>query len=198
MSDSSQTTVKTVCAVVEKYISEIDFSSFDTSDVIAFFAFIVSGVAASFTYKQAKQSREHNVLSTRPVLNFVHKSHEGATKALILSNKGLGPARILSFEIKYKDKVQNLDTQGFMSILTSIGKAPPKFSGKEFTLQPEYYVSVDDTIPIFEVLEDNMDKLAKESKHALKQLKAKVRIEIKYECLYGNEYTLTWPNQSQL
>ncbi|MGR5487914.1 hypothetical protein [Vibrio alfacsensis] len=71
--------------------------------VIAFLALLVSAFTFYYTTEQFKASDRHNKLSVTPNLRFwLDENQRTDTFTLKLINNGIGPARIKSFELTYK------------------------------------------------------------------------------------------------
>lgn len=158
-------------------------------DIIAASAMIVSLCALFTTFWQCILVRIHNRLSVKPYLDITHSTYNDSSTSIKLSNVGLGPSIIDSYELSLDGKYVDTDLEGFKFVCNELGV---KSMCKERTLDNTDIIAADNTIYLFQVMTD-ADKIDDNSMEALLQLKQRVNIKINYSSIYGDKQTLHWP-----
>lgn len=155
-----------------------------TPEMITAWASGLIALAALFVAVwQGYLSRQHNRLSLRPHLTFLHKlSDDNPRFFLELQNNGVGPAEIKDFRIYLDNKHDDhFEAPSWLTHLDSIGlkgKAcgasydPGEFLAAGKSLQILRYESRDDSTSTIQI------------RKALQRL----RIEVTYRSVYGDEH----------
>jgi hypothetical protein len=165
----------------------------DANTVIAICGVIIAVASLGLSAYVARATRRHNRLSVRPLLGLTTAFPAGATAGLLLTNSGLGPARIVSSQLTYDGtkfgefNKPNVDEfRGHLAARDHLAARPhaATLGGQPFldTDYQEFLLSVDPYDPS----EDR----------AFRQLiETKLRLEIQYESIYGGEgFTVVYPN----
>ncbi|WP_226703623.1 hypothetical protein [Microbulbifer elongatus] len=148
-----------------------------------FSAQIIAICALALTIIQAYIQRRHNVLSVRPHLSdFVNSDRNDSSARLkaIISNNGIGPAFIESFQA-YLDGKECDPEQAVQSMLQN-ASVPKQFSslGKGYAMKPGEEKTV-----ISVIFPCKTDEDVKEMEKRLNRLDLK----IEYKCSYGKKFT---------
>lgn len=99
------------------------FNRFGPGSVTAVVAVGISLMSAFFAWKQVDTAQSHNRLSVEPILHVTPYA-EGASgrNGLYLSNRGLGPALLTSFEVEAAGVAANgFDNDRWFEVLRAAG-----------------------------------------------------------------------------
>lgn len=177
------------------------WSTLTASDKISLLAFIVSLFALGLTVVSAYQEREHRRLSVTPKLNvdFVEGSDEKVT-GIVLSNPGLGPARVLNLQafVNGKFVAEAYDDEQWQRIITALAQTAPRalrqtsIRFKAFT--SDIYLPPGQTIYL---LFQRNSELTADSLEFLHQAKAHLQIGICFCSLYEQCWSYVSPGLQQ-
>jgi len=156
----------------------------EASDYIAICSGIVALSALTVSFFQLRSQKQHNILSVRPVLSVeIHPNRNDKKIQYVIRNNGLGPAVlnkifILSNKIRYN--INGLDDiRSAMQNFRTTGECISDFPSPGYTLLPN--ASLD-----FITLPNQEEQ---DFKQFDDKIKASIKIEIEYDCLYGTHYT---------
>ena len=144
------------------------------SDIPSIVAIFIALMALFISIWQGCEERRHNRLSVTPILTFDNISHN-RSKTIKLKNVGLGPARILSFEIMEGDAVysaENGNPWNKLSFIKNIGFSEMYYFDYGAVIKPDQS---------YNILTWNLDSLRS----------LDIEIKVIYESIYGEEYIST-------
>jgi hypothetical protein len=160
----------------------------DANTVIAICSVVIAIASLGVSAYVAWATRNHNRLSVRPLLGLTTGFPVGGTAGLCLTNSGLGPAKIISSQLTFDGKqfgeFDKPHVDQFRSGLAvrphaaTLGGHP--FLDKDYQ---EFLLSVDPYDP--------------SEHHEFRQLiETKLRLEIRYESIYGGEgFIVVYPQR---
>jgi len=160
----------------------------DANTVIAICGVVIAVASLSVSAYVAWATRKHDRLSVRPLLGLTTAFPVGATAGLRLTNSGLGPARIISSQLTFGgEQFGEFNKPNVDEFRRRLAVRPhaATLGGQPFldTDYQQFLLSVDPYDP---------------SEHGeFRQLiERKLRLEIRYESIYGGEgFTVVYPRQ---
>lgn len=158
----------------------------NANTVIAICATVIAVASLGVSVYAVWATRKHNRLSVQPLLGLATSFNKNATSGLLLSNFGLGPAKITNTKLTLGGKQIGEFSQPNVDQLrdplpvrphaTTLGEHP--FLGKDYK---EFLLSVDE----FDSSDHN---------EFYKLIEDRLKIEIQYESIYGGkQFTVTYP-----
>jgi hypothetical protein len=151
----------------------------DASTVIAVCATVVAVASVVVSVYEARAARRHYRLSVRPLLELHTSFHPGGTAGLRLVNVGLGPAILTGTDLAVDGRrVGEFDEANVNELRDWLGLDPRPsavtFARTGFlaTDYDRFLLGVDDFDPDVHV-------------HFVHLVRRKLRLEIRYESLYG-------------
>jgi hypothetical protein len=162
------------------------------SAVAAFCSFVTAVVALCVSIKNAKATRLHHRQSVRPILQFTAPFRVGKTAGLRLRNIGFGPAEIivtkLTFDGELLGEFNEINLNKVANKLSHVRpfvrtwRSSARYLAKDFARYP---LSVRDFDP-------------QEHEEFKKLIRHRIKIEIRYKSLYGEEQWIArHPRQSE-
>jgi hypothetical protein len=159
----------------------------DATTVIAICGVIIAVASLGVSAYVAWATRKHNRLSVRPLLGLTVTFPVGATAGLCLTNSGLGPARIVSSQLTFDGQqfgeFNKANVDRFRDRLAARPHAAT-LGGQPFldTDYRQFLLNVDPYDP---------------SEHGefREMIERKLRLEIKYESIYGEAFTVVYPRR---
>lgn len=166
-------------------MEKIELSS---SDIIAICASIVAISALATSIWQAYMTRKHNHLSLRPHLNLELSQSMGKPIYCGITNDGIGPGFIQSYEIICDGKPHEIvNYNDYKNVFEQIGVKFDEISHFVKSFNKDTSIAPDKDLRLFVFpsteTDDNHHKLIKSNLPRLEIL-------IKYKCIYGNEFVL--------
>lgn len=160
-----------------------------SSDTIVSLAAIVIAIASIVvTVWQGMESRRHNRLSVRPKLEIIFESGHDSF-GYVLMNNGLGPATITGKELFIDGKqMQEAGFSGYDELLEKLGMKNRKvtYTG----IYPGKTIKTNERQDIFRFYRTEKDDL----ETLLPKIYSRVKIEIKYQSMYGEPFFCKFPN----
>lgn len=160
----------------------------DANTVIAICSVVIAVASLAVSAYVAWATRNHNRLSVRPLLGLTASFPVGGTAGLRLTNSGLGPATIISSQLTVDGKqVGEFDKLHVDEFRRGLAVRPhaATLGGHPFldTDYQQFLLSVDPYDP--------------SEHHEFRQLiETKLRLEIRYESIYGGEgFTVVYPRR---
>jgi hypothetical protein len=159
----------------------------NANTVIAVCGVVIAVASLGVSAYVARATRKHNRLMVRPVLGLTTTFRVGATAGLLLSNSGLGPARITGTKLTYRgEQLGEFSKPNVDKLRESLDPRPHATtlgSGQPF-LDTDYQ-----QFPLFV---DSYDPSEHGEFRGL--IEAQLRLEIHYESIYGGEgFTVVYP-----
>lgn len=160
----------------------------DPGTFVATCAAVIALLSLVVTILQVRATQAHNRKSVRPVLQIGNTFHLGEQAGLLLSNVGLGPARIVSSRLQVDDRVLGEFCKD------SIDQARAELQGQRrpraTTFQSGAFLAVDYLRFLLSV--DDYDPASDaEFAHLVRD---RLTLEFVYESLYGGErFVLRYP-----
>lgn len=156
----------------------MDLDTMTHSDWTAIVSAIIASCALALTVFQAISSRTHNRISVRPAFcDWTHISNNSLSFSIV--NKGLGTAKIKSFNIFYKDKkFSHTELQCKLKELF-----PDSIDSHTSELTPYSYVAKDEKILVLFIQFENPERIDAVEK----VIGDCFSLKIVYSCLYGEE-----------
>jgi hypothetical protein len=160
-------------------------SKLSDSDLILSMAGTFTAVCAlALSIYEGRQARQHDRLSVRPLLTFQHDKRPD-TRALILKNKGLGPAILKRLQLFVRgNRVTDPQDGGWQEVFHSVGIS----SG----FVEYFYLVGDDILDSGSeriVLKFDSSGYSKERLAELDQAMALITANFEYESMYGERFT---------
>jgi hypothetical protein len=160
----------------------------DANTVIAICSVVIAVASLGVSAYVAWATREHNRLSVRPLLGLTTTFTVGATAGLCLTNSGLGPARITSSQLTFDgEDFGEFNKHNVDEFRRRLDVRPhaTTLGGRPFldTDYQQFLLSVDPYDP---------------SEHGefRQLLEGRLRLEIRYESIYGREgFSVSYPRQ---
>lgn len=171
--------------VLDNHKTFVDYVK-EPNTIIAFTAIIVSifGLCYSVRYSRMtlKQTIKHNKLSVEPLLNtHTFISNNNNTVEVCVQNNGLGTALIKSFMI-----FQNDDTFDDFNCLFKTNNIEIKDNQiRYFVFSELTYILNNTSVLILKCTVESSNEIRK-----VKTLFKEIKIEVKYESIYGDEKVL--------
>ena len=165
----------------------------DANTVIAICGVVIAVASLGLSAYVAWATRKHNRLSVRPLLGFVTAFPVGATAGLLLTNSGLGPARIIGSQLTFGDKelgeFNQPNVDEFRDRLVRDGLVPVRPHASTLGGQP----FLDTDYREFLLSFDRYDP----SRHGefARLIQEQLRLEIQYESIYGQRFTVVYPRR---
>jgi hypothetical protein len=166
----------------------------DASTVIAICSVVIAVASLGVSAYVAWATRKHNQLSVQPVLGFGTMFRAGGTAGLRLANSGLGPAHIISSQLRFGDEqfgeLNQPNVDAFRDCLMREGLPvrphAATLGGQPFlpTDYREFLLSVDHYDP------------SKDGEFR-DLIETKLRLEIQYESIYGQRVTIVYPSRER-
>jgi hypothetical protein len=157
--------------------------------VIAWGGFIVAIAGVLLTVYQARATRIHNRRSVRPLLQLQScLPRFGGTAELVLSNIGLGPAVLVKTRLFVDDELLGGIDQASVNRLRAKLQIRPSAS----TFASGEAIPKDASISLLSL--PNYDGQKKAEFTEL--ISSRLRIEIVYESLYGEQFRTSWPKHT--
>ena len=159
----------------------------DATTVIAICGVVIAVASLGVSAYVAWATRKHNRLSVRPLLGLTATFPVGATAGLRLTNSGLGPARIvdsqLTFDGEQFGEFNKPNVDRFRDRL-AIRPHVATLGGQPFldTDYQQFLLNVDSYDPF-------------EHREFRQVIEGKLRLEIKYESIYGEGFTVVYPRR---
>jgi hypothetical protein len=164
------------------------YNDLTPSDWTAISAAIIALISLFATIYQARILREHNILSTKPLINFVSYIGIDDIMHITIHNHGLGPAIINEVIICYKDSTYNhnneeeaysltkklsIDGQNFFSTAIILKQTPIPPNG---------------SIPIIKTESPAKSSMEIVQFNHIANLLKDIEIKIKYQSMYGEKF----------
>jgi hypothetical protein len=151
----------------------------NASTVIAVCAVVIAGASLVVSVSEARATRKHNRYSVRPILKLTTSFPEGKKAGLILSNSGLGPAAVTTSSLSLDgESLREFDEPTVNRVRDHLSIRPSAVTlGRQTFLHTNYdrfLLSVDPYDP-------------KKHQEFLKLIRHRLRVEIRYDSLYGGE-----------
>jgi hypothetical protein len=165
----------------------------NANTVIAICGVVIAVASLGLSARVARANQNHNRLSVRPLLGLTTTFTGGATAGLLLTNSGLGPARIISSQLTYDGtqfgEFNKANVDALKDGLAARDRLPVRphaatLGGQPFldTDYQQFLLSVDQYDP-------------REDRTFRQLIETKLRLEIQYESIYGGEgFTVVYPN----
>jgi hypothetical protein len=161
----------------------------DANTVIAICGVFIAVVSLGVSAYVAGATRKHNRLSVRPLLGLTTAFPVGGTAGLRLTNSGLGPARIIGSQMTLADEdiIGEFDRPHVDALRDRLAVRPhaATLGGQPFldTDYQQFLLSVDPYDP----------SEHREFRHLIER---RLRLEIRYESVYGGEgFTVAYPQR---
>jgi len=159
----------------------------DANAVVSAVAAVIALAALGFTVQQTRMTRAHNRLSVQPVLDFRETYRQGERAGLQLRNVGLGPAQILSGEVRLGGHTRpepfGRPVIDALRDEPGIGRRRPSAS----TFTPGAVLPTD-----YETFLLSIDAYDKVDDAAFADFIGKLEIVIEYASLYGDKKVVRW------
>ncbi|MEO9387041.1 hypothetical protein [Chromobacterium phragmitis] len=154
---------------------------------------VVIAIASFFTaIYQAKATREHNSLSTRPLLDCSTLIPQTGALQIILHNHGLGPAIIEGVYINYKGRTYSQNIKSEAAALTNLLYKDNEYHIGITTISAPSPIRADGEITLFSFTQP----LDGEKNHFLeeKQLDSisNLGVIVKYKSIYNEKFELQY------
>jgi hypothetical protein len=157
------------------------------SAFVAACAAIISLAALKVSIGQARLTREHNRRSVKPVLQFRSRFRTGEPAGLRLTNVGLGPARIMRSEVRLDGELMGEYSRDTVNRVRDRLVRRPSAT----TFDSGTYLATDyDEFLLY--VPGYQPETGSELAELIEQ---RVKIELVYESLYGDEDTAAWPQK---
>ena len=159
----------------------------DATTVIAICGIVIAVASLGVSAYVAWATRKHNRLSVRPLLGLTATFPVGATAGLRLTNSGLGPAKIvgsqLTFDGEQFGEFNKPNVDRFRDCLP-VRPHAATLGGQPFldTDYKQFLLNVDPYDPA-------------EHSEFRQMIERRLRLEIKYESIYGEGFTVIYPRQ---
>lgn len=159
----------------------------DANTVIAICGVVIAVASLSVSAYVAWATRKHNRLSVRPLLGLTIAFPVGATAGLLLTNSGLGPARIISSQLTFKGKqLGEFNKPNVDDLRRDLDPRPhaATLGGQPFldTDYQQFLLSVEPYDP-------------SEHREFVRLIEGQLRLKIQYESIYGDRFTVAYPRQ---
>jgi hypothetical protein len=155
-----------------KILSRVTITTWATT-VIALSAVVVS-------IWTGYETRRHNRLSVKPSLGFLTQQDEAKPQyGLLMTNEGLGPAFVKSWEITYQNKPMGDFLTGWNNVRNELGW-PTWIKVGSFQV-----IKAGQTWPIFWVNQADWKGLTEKDRQRFNQILNQLKVEIQYESIYG-------------
>jgi len=160
----------------------------DANTVIAICGVVIAVASLGVSAYVAWAARKHNRLSVRPLLGLTTAFPVGGTAGLRLTNSGLGPARIIGSQLTVADEdIGEFDRVHVDALRDRLAVRPhaATLGGHPFldTGYQQFLLSVDPYDP-------------SEHREFRQLIEGRLRLEIRYESIYGGEgFTVVYPQR---
>ena len=161
----------------------------DANTVIAICGVVIAVASLGVSAYVARATRTHNRLSVRPLLGLTAAFPAGGTAGLRLTNSGLGPARIINSQLIVADEDIDgeFDRRHVDALRDRLTVRPhaATLGGRPFldTDYQQFLLSVDPYDP-------------SEHREFRQLIEGRMRLEIRYESVYGGEgFTAVYPQR---
>ncbi len=153
-------------------------------------AIIVALCSLVFTIWHARRVQRHYRLSVRPHLQFdlVLLTYGNKAAGLYLSNKGLGPARVVEMTVRL-DGSEKLHSNSFVALQQASKRSGVEGVFRLHGLDPRDALDPKEELGLV-VLREEKDL------PNLKPFLDKLRVEIDYESFYEDRHTVAWKGLS--
>lgn len=167
------------------------FSSLSSSDWIAIFSGVIALIALITTLWQARLTRIHNFLSSRPVLDIDSHARADKTIGLRLRNCGPGPAFISTVTATFrKTKYALTNSREFEAFVTALVQSGIPCGN--FTISvpnAETAIAPGQTFELLTAEEkDNREIISAKYRERMHE----VSLEVLYKSLYSQEYRASY------
>ena len=160
----------------------------DANTVIAVCGVIIAVASLGVSAYVARATRKHNRLSVRPLLGLTTAFPVGGTAGLRLTNSGLGPARIIGSKMTVADEDMGEFDRPHVDALRDRLAVRPHAS----TLGGQPFLDTDYRQFLLSV--DPYDR--SEHREFRQLIEGRLRLEIRYESIYGGEgFTAVYPQR---
>ncbi|MDW5287069.1 hypothetical protein R6Y90_19160 [Alteromonas macleodii] len=153
-----------------------------------FFAALAAALSFFVAWRQHVWNKKHHLASIKPfICDFLERDHEKLSLSFSLMNKGLGPAKLVSYEFKWDEKKVSADEVA-------------KFMTKSFTGDFKLYLAEMSNVSAFSAGESrvvmsvtkkngaSIDDLDKEAFSIFnKEIIKRLRLVILYQSIQGKE-----------
>lgn len=165
----------------------------DANTVIAICGVVIAVASLGVSAYVAWATRKHNRLSVRPLLGLTTTFPVGATAGLLLTNSGLGPARIISSQLTFKRKqlgefeqLGEFNKPNVDDLRRDLDPRPraTTLGGQPF-LDTDYQRFLLSVEPYDPSEHDEFGRL----------IEGQLRLEIQYESIYGDRFTVAYPRR---
>ena len=161
----------------------------DANTVIAFCGVVPAVASLGLSAHVARATRKHNRLSVRPLLGLTTAFPVGGTAGLRLTNSGLGPARVIGSQMTVTDEdiTGEFDRPHVDALRDRLAVRPhaATLGGQPFldTDYQQFLLSVDPYDP-------------SEHREFRQLIEGRLRLEVRYESIYGGEgFTVIYPQR---
>lgn len=162
----------------------------DPGIFVATCAAVIALLSLVVTVVQVRATQTHNRKSVRPVLQMDTSFHPGGEAGLLLSNVGLGPARIVSSRLQVDDRVPGEFGEDSINQVRADLRRRPRAT----TFRSGAFLAVDYLRFLLSVDDYDPDGDA-EFAHLARD---RLTLEFVYESLYGGEqFVLRYPERER-
>ena len=149
--------------------------------------------SADAAEKTWKSNLEYQRLSCKPFLDFTIHCNPNFPLGIELANKGIGPAKIIKIRIVVEGKEFSGVDDSYMGEVISFIRTIKPYNFNTVTLTPNSYFGINERR--FIITQSESAILHKGDKENIIQLLKKIKIEIKYESLFGDKDTARTHNE---